>query len=50
MRPTVFGEKIKPVDNEHVRKSDIQTIIDTIESSGELSQEKIIELLRNIIQ
>jgi hypothetical protein len=42
-------EKIKPVDNEHVRKTDIQTIIDTIESSGELSQEKIVELLKKLI-
>jgi len=42
-------EKIKPVDNAHVRKSDIQTIIDTIESSGKLSQEKIIELLKRLM-
>lgn len=42
-------ERIKPVDNEHVRKSDVQTIIDTIESSGKLSQEKIVELLKRLI-
>jgi len=42
-------EKLKPVDNAHVRKSDIQTIIDTIESSGKLSQEKIVELLKRLI-
>jgi len=42
-------EKIKPVDSAHVRKSDIQTIIDTIESSGKLSQEKIVELLKRLI-
>jgi hypothetical protein len=41
-------DMIKPVDNDHVRKSDIQTIIDTIESSGELSQEKIVELLKSL--
>ncbi len=41
---------IKPVDENNVRKTEIQTIIDTIEDSGKLSQEKIIELLRNIIQ
>lgn len=43
-------EMIKPVDESNVRKTEIQTIIDTIESSGELSQEKIIELLKNVIQ
>jgi len=42
-------EKIKPVDDKHVRKTDVQTIIDTIESSGKLSQEKIVELLKRLI-
>lgn len=42
-------QKIKPVDNEYVRKTDVQTIIDTIESSGKLSQEKIVELLKRLI-
>ncbi len=42
-------ESIKPVDNEYIRKTDVQTIIDTIESSGNLSQEKIVELLKNLI-
>lgn len=42
-------ENIKPVDNEYVRKTEIQTIIDTIESSGKLSQQKIVELLKNLI-
>jgi hypothetical protein len=42
-------EKIKPVDNEYVRKTDVQTIIDTIESSGKLSQEKIVELLKSLV-
>ena len=40
---------IKPVDNEYIRKTDVQTIIDTIESSGSLSQEKIVELLKNLM-
>lgn len=43
-------EMIKPVDENNVRKTDIQTIIDTIESSGNLSQEKIVELLKNLIK
>jgi hypothetical protein len=42
-------ENIKPVDNEYVRKTDVQTIIDTIESSGKLSQEKIVELLKSLL-
>lgn len=41
--------KIKPVDNEYVRKTDVQTIIDTIESSGNLSQERIVEMLKNLM-
>jgi hypothetical protein len=42
-------EQIKPVDELNIRKTDVQTIIDTIESSGNLSQEKILELLKNLI-
>lgn len=45
----VRRESTKPVDDEYVRKTDIQTIIDTIESSGKLSQEKIIELLKSLV-
>lgn len=41
--------EIKPVDSEYVRKTDLQTIIDTIEGSGELSQEKIVELLKSLL-
>ena len=40
---------IQPVDNEYIRKSDLQTIIDTIESSGKLSQERILELLNSLM-
>lgn len=40
---------IKPVDNDYIRKSDLQTIIDTIESSGKLSQNKIVELLKELM-
>ena len=42
-------DNIKPVDDSHIRKSDIITIIDTIEESGKLSQTKILELLKNLI-
>lgn len=42
-------ESIKPVDNDYIRKTDLQTIIDTIESSGKLSQGKIVELLKSLM-
>ena len=42
-------KKIKPVDENNVRKTEVQTIIDTIESSGKLSQEKIVELLKKLV-
>lgn len=42
-------ESIKPVNNEYIRKTDLQTIIDTIENSGKLSQEKIVELLKSLL-
>jgi len=42
-------EKVRPVDEAYVRKSDIIKIIETIEDSGELSQERIIELLRSLL-
>lgn len=42
--------QIKPIEDEvYVRKSDLVTIIETIESSGKLSQEKIIELLKTLL-
>lgn len=40
---------IKPVDNDYIRKTDLQTIIDTIESSGKLTQGKIVELLKGLM-
>jgi len=42
-------ESTKPVEETNIRKTDVQTIIDTIESSGKLSQEKILELLKNLV-
>jgi hypothetical protein len=41
--------KIKPVDNEHLRKTELITIIETIKSSGKISNERIIELLEELI-
>lgn len=42
-------ENIKPLEETQVRKTDVQTIIDTLESSGKLSQEKVVELLKSLI-
>ena len=41
--------QIKPIDDEYIRKSDLQTIIDTIEESGNLSQKRIVELLKSLM-
>ena len=41
--------KVKPVDEAYIRKSDLINIIETIESSGKLSQAKIIKLLRSLL-
>lgn len=40
---------VKPIEDTVVRKSDIQMIIDTIKAAGDLSNERIIELLQNLI-
>lgn len=40
---------IKPVDNEYIRKTDLQTIIDTIKSTGDISTETIVELLESLM-
>lgn len=42
-------EKVKPIDDDEIRKSEIVKIIDTIEESGNLSQEKIVELLKSLL-
>lgn len=40
---------VKPIEDTVVRKSDIIKIIDTIKASGDLSQERIVELLEGLI-
>lgn len=42
-------DQIKPVKPENVRKTEVQSIIETIESSGKLSQEAIVELLKKLV-
>lgn len=40
---------VKPVEDNVVRKSDIQNIIETIETTGEISTERILEMLRGLV-
>lgn len=42
-------DEVRPVDDAYIRKTDLLTIIDTIEGSGELSQERIIEMLKSLM-
>jgi uncharacterized protein YukE len=41
--------KNKPVEDSRIRKTEVQTVIETIESSGNLSKDKILELLKNLV-
>ena len=40
---------VQPVDNQHIRKTELITIVETIESSGNLKQEQIIEMLKGLL-
>ena len=40
---------VKPVEDNMVRKSDIQNVIDTIETTGNISTESILEMLRALV-
>lgn len=42
-------ESIKPVDNDHLRKTDLLAVIETIEESGKLTQKKMVEMLRELL-
>jgi hypothetical protein len=46
---TAHRDLVKPVDEGHIRKSDLLTVIETIETSGKLTQAKIVSLLRGLI-
>lgn len=43
-------EILNPVKPEQIRKTDVQTIVDTIESSGNVSQERILEMLKELMK
>lgn len=42
-------KSVKPIEDNTVRKSDIQSVIDTIETTGNISTEKILEMLRALV-
>lgn len=42
-------KSVKPIEDNTVRKSDIQSVIDTIESTGTISTEKILEMLKELV-
>ena len=42
-------KNVKPIEDNTVRKSDIQSVIDTIESTGKISTEKILEMLKALV-
>ena len=42
-------KNVKPIEDNTVRKSDIQNVIDTIESTGNISTERILEMLKALV-
>ena len=42
-------DSIKPVDEAYIRKTELIAVIDTIESSGQVSQERIVEMLKELL-
>lgn len=42
-------KSVKPIEDNTIRKSDLQNVIDTIESAGEISTEKILEMLKELM-
>lgn len=42
-------DSIKPVDEAYIRKSDLQAVIETIESNQDLSNERIVEMLSKLM-
>lgn len=43
-------KSVKPIEDNTVRKSEIQRVIDTIESTGKISTAKILEMLKELAQ
>lgn len=42
-------ETVKPIEDNTIRKSDLQNVISTIESTGTISTEKILEMLKSLM-
>ena len=40
---------VKPIEDNTIRKSDLQNVIDTIEYTGSISTEKILEMLKSLM-
>lgn len=41
--------QIKPVNDEYIRKTDLQTMIDTIKMTADITTDKIVELLESLM-
>lgn len=42
-------KSVKPIEDNTIRKSDLQNVIDTIENTGKISTEKILEMLKELM-
>lgn len=42
-------KSVKPIEDNTVRKSDVQSVIDTIETTGNISTERILEMLKALV-
>lgn len=43
-------ENMKPVDEQHIRKSDVMNLIETLENTEKVSKKKMIEMLKDLIK
>lgn len=42
-------KQVRPIEDTTVRKTDVQTIIDTLQSSGKLDKDSVVELLKKLM-
>lgn len=42
-------ERVKPVEDGKVRKSEVQKVVEVLENNGEVSKEKMLEMLKNLV-
>lgn len=40
---------VKPIEDNTIRKSEVQNVIDLIETTGDISKDKILEMLKNLV-